>query len=66
MQQDPEKIPLVFKEIYTCSLDEAKEAITYVQLFMEDYDPKDVVEYKQEVEFLLNTWEKIENDKGSD
>ena len=68
MQQDPEKIPLFFKEIYACSIDEAKEAITYIKMFMEDYDPEDeaVVEYKQEVELLLNKWEKKENDKGSD
>jgi hypothetical protein len=67
MQQDPEKIPLFFKEIYTCSIDEAKEAITYIKMFMEDYDPEDeaVVEYKQEVELLLNKWEKKENDEGS-
>lgn len=66
LKQDPEKIPLFFKEIYTCSIDEASEAITYIQRFMEDYDPKDEVAYKQEVEFLLNKWEKIENDKSSD
>lgn len=65
MKQDPEKIPLFFKEIYTCSLDEAKEVIGYIKMFMEDYDPEDEVEYKQEVELLLNKWEKKENDEGS-
>lgn len=69
MKQDPEKIPLFFKEIYTCSIDEAKEAIIYIQRFMEDYDPEDegVAEYKLELEQLSARWKEMDkNDKSSD
>jgi hypothetical protein len=64
MQQDPEKIPLFFKEIYTCSLDEANEAITYIKMFLEDYDSDAADRYKQEAEILLNKW-KGADDEGS-
>jgi len=36
MKQDPEKIPMFFMEMYKCSEVEAKEAIEYVQYFIED------------------------------
>jgi hypothetical protein len=36
MEQDPEKIPLFFMEMYKCSEQEAKEAIEYVKYFIED------------------------------
>jgi hypothetical protein len=36
MEQDPEKIPLFFMEMYKCSEEEAKEAIEYVKYFIED------------------------------
>lgn len=66
MKQDPEKIPLFFKGVYTCSIDEANEAIGYIKKFMEEYDPEDKVRYEQEVEQLLAKWEDMENDKSSD
>lgn len=56
MAQDPEKIPHFFKAIYTCSLSEAKEAMTYIAQFLEDYDPEATKEYENEVAELLAKW----------
>lgn len=67
MQQDPEKIPLFFKEVYTCSLDEANEAVEYIKMFIEDYDPDSefVAEYKRDMELLMKKLEGMIDDKGS-
>ena len=60
MAQDPEKIPLFFKEVYTCSLEEAKEAIEYIKLFIEDYDPEVGKEYDNEVAEMMAKWKAME------
>ena len=56
MAQDPEKIPYFFKAIYTCSVAEAKEAMTYIAQYLEDYDPEATKEYENEVAELLAKW----------
>jgi hypothetical protein len=58
MKQDPEKIPLFFSEVYKCTIEEAKEAMGYIQMYIEDYDPADTEEYNKEVAALLNLWSK--------
>jgi hypothetical protein len=39
--------------VYECSEEEAEEAMKYVSLFLEDYDPKDKEEYEKEMEELF-------------
>jgi hypothetical protein len=39
--------------MYECSEEEAEEAMKYVGLFLEDYDPKDEEEYEKEMEELF-------------
>jgi hypothetical protein len=39
--------------VYECSKEEAEEAMKYVGLFLEDYDPKDEEEYAKEMEELF-------------
>ena len=39
--------------VYECSEEEAEEAMKYVGLFLEDYDPKDEEEYAKEMEELF-------------
>lgn len=41
---------------YNCTREEASEAILYIKRFIEEYDPKDKVEYQKEVDELLNKW----------
>ena len=39
---------------YKCTEDEAKEAIVYIDMFIEDYDPADVENYAKEfADFML-------------
>lgn len=57
MSKDPEKIPLFFSAVYKCSEAEAKEAMTYIGYFIEDYDPSVGVEYNKEVAELMKKWE---------
>jgi hypothetical protein len=56
MAQDPEKIAEFFKAIYTCSLSEAQEAITYIERYLEDYDPAVGKEYDNEMAELMAKW----------
>lgn len=60
MGKDPEKIPLFFSAVYECTLEEAKEAIKYIEYFIEDYDPEDKVKYQKEVDDLLTKWKETE------
>ena len=39
--------------VYECSEEEAEEAMKYVGLFLEDYDPKDEEDYAKEMEELF-------------
>lgn len=39
--------------VYGCTEEEADEAMGYVKLYLEDYDPKDKEEYDKEVNELL-------------
>lgn len=41
------------KMVYGCSEEEAEEAMKYVSIFLEDYDPKDKEEYEKEMEELF-------------
>jgi hypothetical protein len=56
MAQDPAKIAEFFKEIYTCSLSEAQEAMTYINMYLEDYDPEVGKEYDNEVAAAMAKW----------
>jgi hypothetical protein len=56
MSQDPEKTAEFFKEFYTCSLSEAKEAMTYINMYLEDYDPEVGKEYDNEVAAAMAKW----------
>lgn len=58
MSKDPEKIPLFFSEVYGCTIEQATEAVEYVRMYLEDYDPADADEYNKEVAALLNLWSK--------
>ena len=64
MEQDPEKIPLFFMEVYKCTEEEAKEALTYIGHYLEDYDPKDSEEYNKEVSEMLSKWESEDGTKN--
>ena len=49
--------------VYECSEEEAEEAMKYVGLFLEDYDPKDEEEYAKEMQELLQKLkEEVKND----
>jgi hypothetical protein len=63
MKQDPEKIPLFFMEVYKCTEEEAKEALTYIGYFIEEYDPKAGDEYNKELSDLMN---KLESEDGKE
>ena len=39
--------------VYECNEEEAEEAMKYVSLFLEDYDPKDKEEYEKEMDELF-------------
>jgi hypothetical protein len=56
MSQDPAKIPLFFMEVYKCTEAEALEAMTYINMYLEDYDPDVVKEYENEVAELMAKW----------
>jgi hypothetical protein len=56
MAQDPEKIPLFLSEVYSCTIDEAKEAIGYIAKYIEGYDPSVGKEYDEEVKAMLEKW----------
>jgi hypothetical protein len=53
MEQDPEKIPQFFMEVYECTREEADEAIQYIGYFMEEYDPEVGEEYKKELDEFM-------------
>ena len=57
MSQDPAKIPLFFMEVYKCTEAEALEAMTYINMYLEDYDPEVGKEYNNEVAAMLAKWE---------
>jgi hypothetical protein len=47
--------------VYECSEEEAEEAMKYVSLFLEDYDPKDKEEYEKEMEELFKKLKEEKN-----
>jgi hypothetical protein len=57
MSKDSEKIPLFFMAVYKCSEEDAREAMTYIGYYLEEYDPKDSEEYNKEVAEFLKKWE---------
>lgn len=53
MEQDPQKISIFIMEMYKCTAEEATEAMTYIESFIEDYDPKDSIGYNKEIETMV-------------
>ena len=60
MDQNPKLIPSYFMELYSCTLEEAEEAMVYIEQFIKDYDPSIGIDYNNEVHELLQKWK--END----
>lgn len=60
MGQDPVKIPQFFSAVYKCTDAEANEAIKYINMFIEEYDPTVGVEYNKEVEAMLAKWSSMD------
>lgn len=60
MKQDPEKIPFFFAGVYDCTDEEAKEALHYIEMYIEDYDPSIGEEYNKEVAAMQEKWSKEE------
>lgn len=56
MAQDPAKIPVFFMEVYKCTEAEAREAMTYIAQYLEDYDPEVGKEYENEVAEMMAKW----------
>ena len=46
---------------YECTDEEAEEAMKYVSLFLEDYDPKDKEEHEKEMEEFFKKLKEYEN-----
>jgi hypothetical protein len=57
----PERVAVIM-EIYACAESEAEEAIKYMEMFLEDYDPKDTEEYNREVKELMDKWEGMKDE----
>jgi hypothetical protein len=47
--------------VYGCTEEQADEAMTYIQYFIEDYDPEAKEEYRKELAEFMN---KLEKDDG--
>ena len=62
MEQDPTKISIFIMELYKCTEAEAVEAITYIKSFIEDYDPKDGIEYNKELTSMLTKFKDEHNE----
>jgi hypothetical protein len=60
MSQDPAKIPAFFMEVYKCTEAEALEAMTYINMYLEDYDPEVGKEYDNEVAAMMAKWKEAD------
>ena len=60
MAQDSEKIPLFFMAVYKCSEEDAREAMTYIRYYLQEYDPKDSEEYNKEYKEFMTKLEQME------
>ena len=47
--------------MYECTREEAIEAIQYINMYLEDYDPKDGEEYEKELAEFMDKLEKLDD-----
>jgi len=47
--------------MYECNREEAIEAIQYINMYLEDYDPKDGEEYEKELAEFMDKLEKLDD-----
>ena len=62
MAQDPEKIPKFFMAVYECTEEEAQEALQYIGYYLEEYNPDDSVEYKEELKKFMEKLESMKDE----
>lgn len=48
--------------VYGCTLEEAEEAMKYIEYFIEDYDPKVSEEYEKEIARFYNMLNKMKDE----